>query len=185
MEETEMSQERGGASEAWRGRFRAWRFVEICAIATLAILFNFFPQKVGIYVSALDPDSFVPLLAPGFERHLPYLNTFFVLAILLAAIRLAWGWPGAILNWADLALKALGIYVLARFVSGGGILGLDPAWTSVAADSTRHSLERLVPWLNLALKVGLGGSLLALIVASWHKLTHLLPQDRTSINKTG
>jgi hypothetical protein len=127
----------------------------------------------------------VPLLAPGFERHLPYLNTFFVLAILLAAARLARGRPGVILSWADLALKALGIYVLARFVSGGGIVGLDPAWTSVATDSTRRSLARLLPWLNLALKMGLGVSLLALIVASWHKLVHLLPQDRTGAEKTG
>ncbi|MGD8791300.1 MAG: hypothetical protein PVF47_02015 [Anaerolineae bacterium] len=180
-----MSQERGGTSETRRGRFQAWRLVEICALSTFAILVNFFPQKVGIYGSALDPDNFVPLLAPGFERHLPYLNAFFVLAILLAAAKLARGRPGAILNWADLALKALGIYVLTRFVSGGGIVGLNPAWTSVDTDSTRHSLARLLPWLNLALKMGLGVSLLALIVVAWHKLTHLLPQDRTGTERTG
>lgn len=179
-----MSQERGGSSEARRSRFQAWRIVEICALASLAILVNFFPQKVGVYGSALDPDSFVPLLGPGFEQHLPYLNAFFVLAILLAAARLAQGRPGTLLNWADLALKVLGIYVLARFVSGGGIVGLDPAWTSVAADSTRRSLERLVPWLNLALKMGLGVSLLALLVVSWHKLVHLLPPDRTGTERT-
>jgi len=181
MEEMGMSNERGQVSEARSGRFRAWRFVEICAIATAAVLFNFFPQKVGFYGSALDPDSFVPLLAPGFEQHLPYLTAFFVLAIVLAAVRLVRGRPGVILHWADLALKVLGIYVLARFVTGGGVVGLDPTWTSSAADSTIRSLERLVPWLNLALKMGLGICLLALIVVAWHKLIHLLPQDRTGL----
>ncbi len=42
------------------------------------VVFNFFPDKIGCYRSALDPSSFIPLLGSGFSVYLPWLNAWWL-----------------------------------------------------------------------------------------------------------
>ncbi len=45
--------------------------VEMVLILALMILFDFFPERIGIIRSLSDPSSFRPLLAPEFQQHMP------------------------------------------------------------------------------------------------------------------
>lgn len=103
----------------WEGKGTALKLiVSMLAILATAVLFNFFPEKVGIFRTATDVTSFTPVLAPEFSVHLPWLNLWWALAFSLCLVRL-WmkRWTPA-LRWADMLLGFFGAYVLARMVLG-------------------------------------------------------------------
>jgi hypothetical protein len=92
---------------------RALIVVEICILLGILVLFNAFPEKVGIYSSAVEPYLFVPLLTPEWLSYVPWLNVWWGLALMLAAIKLVYGrWTRA-LRWADLGVNLLGICIVA------------------------------------------------------------------------
>ena len=53
------------SSMARTGIYRLLTAAEICILIGVIILFNAFPEKVGIYSSAVEPCIFVPLLTPA------------------------------------------------------------------------------------------------------------------------
>ena len=55
---------------------------EIVFTTIVLVVFNVLPQRVGVLISAMEPDSFVPLLSPiFFERYLPWLNVLSLIHI--------------------------------------------------------------------------------------------------------
>jgi hypothetical protein len=104
---------------------RGWPVVEICGLIAALVLFNAFPEWIGVLVSADDLASFVPLLTPAFQVYLPWLNIWWGLALCLAYAKLFYGRWTMTLRWADLGLCVLRILVLARFLLGGPIVGLN------------------------------------------------------------
>lgn len=83
-------------------------------IAVVTVVFNFLPEKVGIYRTVSDLSTFTPLLAPEFSNHLLGLNVWWGLAFsfhiaLLATKR----WTPA-LRWTQMALGFVGAFVLTR-----------------------------------------------------------------------
>jgi hypothetical protein len=101
---------------------KGWLMVEICFLIAAIVLFNAFPHRIGVLISATDAESFVPLLAPEFQVHMPWLNAWWGLALALAMVKLAYGrWTPA-LRWAELGLKVFGILLLGRLVLGGPII---------------------------------------------------------------
>jgi hypothetical protein len=126
----------------------------MCLIGTLAVLFNFFSGKIGVLLSATDPSSFVPLFAPDFQVHLPWLNLWWALAFALCVAHLALHRWTATTRWVDLALSALGAWVLARIIMGGPI--------------------SIYPAATILVKLALAGALLATVVALVKKLNDVL-----------
>ncbi len=102
--------------------------VELCLIVAALVLFNAFPEKVGVIRSLTEPSSFTPLLAPEFQTHLPLLNVYWGLAFGLGVANLiALRWNIATRS-VDAALSLLGICVLMELFLGGRLTvyrGLD------------------------------------------------------------
>jgi hypothetical protein len=92
---------------------RVLTLVEICILLGVIVLFNAFPERVGLYSSAVEPYLFVPLLTPEWLSTMPWLNVWWGLALTLALIKLVYGrWTQA-LRWADLGVHLLSIAILA------------------------------------------------------------------------
>jgi hypothetical protein len=90
----------------------AWSLFSMCALVAVAILFNFFPDKVGSIRSASGSVRFVSLLAPEFAGFLPRLNIWWGLGFALHAARLILGRWTVHMRWADVAAHLLGAAVL-------------------------------------------------------------------------
>jgi hypothetical protein len=134
---------------------RGWLILDLGILVASIVLFNVFPDRVGVLVSATDSSTFIPLLAPEFQTHMPWLNLWWGLALLLTVVKLVYGRWTAILLWADLALRVLGIRVLIALILGGPILRPDAGWETI--DLPRWGvLGGGVLQPNLLLKLGLG-----------------------------
>lgn len=121
-----------GANHVLAGHLnRGWLILDLFALVAVIVLFNVFPEKVGVIVSATDSTTFVPLLAPEFQVHMSSLNLWWSLALLLTVIKLVYGRWTVLLQWTDLGLRVLGIYVLVSLILGGPILRPDAGWGSV------------------------------------------------------
>jgi hypothetical protein len=105
---------------------RVLTLVEICILIGAIVLFNVFPEKVGLYSSAVKPYLFVPLITPEWLSYMPWLNVWWGLALTLALIKLVCGRWTQTLRWADLGLHLLSIGILAGVVLGYAPGGFDP-----------------------------------------------------------
>jgi hypothetical protein len=141
---------------------RGWLIVEMGCLIALIVLFNGFPDKIGILISATDPHSFYPLLAPGFQVHVPWLTLWWGLALCLAVIKFVYGRWTTALRWASLGLNILGMVVLGRLLLGGPIL-----WSALLDGWP-------VPVLNAVVKVIIGLSLVGLFVRTARECLQLL-----------
>jgi hypothetical protein len=132
------------------------------------VWFNFFPDKVGILVSFDDPSSFVPLLSPGFHRHLPWLNLWWTLALILNLAHLYYGRWRPLTRWADIGLNSIALIVLLRLILGGALV--EPT----RATSQLGSPQSLVPVIDIVVKGGMAIVLVTLVVEMGRKLIRLL-----------
>lgn len=87
-------------------------------VAAVTVLFNFYPERVGILWSATDWSSFTPVLAPQFQAYLGWLNLWWGLAFSLEVAHLVLRRWTAATRWMDLALRAFGALVLGALVLG-------------------------------------------------------------------
>jgi hypothetical protein len=133
--------------------------VALCLIAAASVLFNFFPEKVGIIRSLTDPSSFTPLLAPEFQTHLRLLNLYWGLAFSLGIANLV------TLRWNDftrcieVALSLLGICILMELSLGGPLT--------------------VYGWLDLIVKFGLAVAIIPSIIDAISKVGQLLREQIT------
>jgi hypothetical protein len=150
-----------------------WVVAEIGALGALLVLFNLYPYKIGILISAADPASFMPVLAPTFKAHMPWLNAWWGLALLLALAKLAYGHWTLAMRGADLGLRLLGAYVLGRLVFGDPLLGLNPQWASVPNSIVVRFADQALPLLNIVIKFVLGFAFVGLAIGAYDKLKEL------------
>ncbi len=129
-------------------------------ILAIMLLFNVFPDKIGIIRSPMDPAGWMPLLAPEFQEHMPWLNLCWGLTLILCAINLAFGRWNIYSRSAELGLNVLGAFILLRMVLGGPLL--------------------MYPGLTLVLKLGLLVALCGIGVDITKKLVRLLTRMQTS-----
>ncbi len=128
--------------------------IEMALILAIMLLFNFFPDRIGMVRSLADPSSFRPLLAPEFQAHMPWLNLYWGLALSLCAINLAFGRWNIYSRLAEIGLSVLAAYILLRMVTGGPLC--------------------MYPWLTLIVKLGLLVALCVIGVETIVKLVRLL-----------
>jgi len=141
---------------------RGWLIVEMGCLIALIVLFNTSPNRIGILISATDPHSFYPLLAPRFQVHVPWLTLWWGLALSLAVIKFAYNRWTLALRWAALGLNILGMVVLGRLLLGSPIL-----WSALLDGWP-------VPVLNVVVKVIIGLSLVGLVVRTARECLQLL-----------
>lgn len=150
--------------------YRAGPAVELCIIVAVIVLFNAYPDRIGIYATATDSRTFVPLLASGFQVHMPWLNAYWSLALTLAAAKFALGrWTPA-LRWADWGLKLLLCYLLFRLIVGGPIIGLAPGWVATPGTFGSWFDESKVPALNALIKGVFSLTIFALLLSALKQL---------------
>jgi hypothetical protein len=107
---------------------RPWEPIVTIAFTLLALLvFNFYPQVLGIYFFSGDASVFIPALSEAFFRMLPWINVTWLLGIGLNAWLLRQGrWTPAA-RWFEIALKVAGIVIAYLLLQGPSILALDAA----------------------------------------------------------
>ena len=138
----------------------AGTIVEMAIIGAAAIVFTFYPEHIGFWQSADDPTSFTPLLGPGFDAFLPWLNTYWLWAFCLCVANLAFQRWTLVTRLLDLALNLFGAAIFA----------------AMFADSP----FRTVPVATLAAKSVLLIICFAFLLGAFDRLVHLLRwQPRT------
>jgi hypothetical protein len=101
------------------------RIFALYAIATLALLFNLFPDWVAVFVFHGRERSVYPLLEPAFSRYLPLLNTGWALAFALNLVVLRHGRWRRTTRWAEFALEVFNTIVLLVIVTGPPVFTYD------------------------------------------------------------
>ena len=134
---------------------RGRTLVDLIVIVAAAIVFNFFPQNVGVLVSATDPSSFIPLLAPEFQSYLLWLNTWWGVTFSLYVALLVLGKWNRATRWIDIARRLFGIVLLGCMVVGAPFVAVP--WASAIAKLILAAigitmLVKMVRQINLLLR---------------------------------
>lgn len=101
------------------------RIFALYAIALLALVFNFFPGWVAVFVFHGSEGTVYPLLNPEFSRYLPMLNAWWVLAFALNLVVLRDGRWRRATRWADFALEVANAVILLLIVTGPPVFQYD------------------------------------------------------------
>ncbi|MCJ7624354.1 MAG: hypothetical protein MUO76_12695, partial [Anaerolineaceae bacterium] len=122
---------------------------DIAITLALIVLFNFYPQWVGV-ANLREGSSwmFIPLLNPAFQSFLPWLNLRFALVIILSSILLRQGQWQNPTRWAAFGLHIFTLIILVGMLTGGPILGLNPAYVAYHGQ-TEEALTEFLDILDL------------------------------------
>lgn len=99
--------------------------------AAVAVLFNFYPQWVGIVVIHNADVRVIRLLQPEFGQYLPFLNTVWALTFLLTLVVLRHGRWRLATRWAEFGLEVCSAAILVAIVTGPPVFTYDPLVKSV------------------------------------------------------
>jgi len=97
--------------------------------AILIVLFNFFPQWIGLVDTIAPGGVFIPLLSPEFAVFIPWLSVYWALGILLKLYLLwqgRWQRPS---RWMEFGLSLFGLYITYRIATGAAITNM--AWLDI------------------------------------------------------
>lgn len=100
------------------------------------ILFNFYPEWIGITVVSGEETAVFNLLAPAFAVHIPWLTLLWTLELALKSAVLMRGRWTRLTRWLELGLVPLNLYILNRIRTGGEIFtiaGLTAAAKAILA----------------------------------------------------
>jgi hypothetical protein len=148
------------------------------------VLFNSFPDRIGIYVTGTGTGTrtFVPLLAEGFQAHMPMLNIYWCLSLLLAGSRLVFPRRTTTLRWAGVALRLLGVFVLYRLLVGGPIVELPPGWVPPSGTAAAAIDEGRVRTLNATIRGALSLAILGQLLSFLRRLRPVLTGIQPSLD---
>lgn len=117
------------------------------------VIFNFYPQIIGVVVNLKNP-VIVPVLSDAFFHYLPWLNLLWVVGIGLQLALLRQGRYTPPTRVLTIALKAGGIALAAAMLSGPSLVGMTASQLS-AAGMNPGTARTLVEMLNTGIKVAL------------------------------
>ena len=141
--------------------------VEIVFTTLALVVFNVLPQRVGVFVSAMEPDSFVPLLSPVFfERYLPWLNMYWALTLGLAFINLVFQRWTIATRLADIGVNLLGLNIFVSMLFGPSMLGVNLEWVEAGSAWVQVAQAFVTPmsWIvSLILVLATFGTIIELI----------------------
>ena len=128
--------------------------VETCLTMIALIVFNFFPQWIGVgFMTSIDDTPArwytIPLLAPAFfTTYLPLINISWILQIALNVVLLRQGRWQLVTRLIDIALTAFGAFILYQMITGPAFLTFE----AITIESLRELLDSFLPTL---VKIGL------------------------------
>jgi|WetSurMetagenome_2_1015567.scaffolds.fasta_scaffold112887_2 hypothetical protein len=99
--------------------------VSLYLLATVAAIFNFFPQWVGVLAVNDDGGRVVSLLEPGFRQYLPFLNAWWAAAFVLDVIVLRHGSWRRATRWAEVGLDLASAMIAGAIVLGPPVFRYD------------------------------------------------------------
>jgi hypothetical protein len=144
-----------------------------CLIILALIVFNAFPDRLGLVRSVTDPSSYVLWLGPGFyDEILPRLNVLwgFSLGVILTNLYYGhWTWGTRLL---DYALTIFSVAILAKLLFGSETY-LALQWQELEM-LVVHIAGRTVPLVMVGVKAALGGALLGAVVSLGVKVRPLV-----------
>jgi hypothetical protein len=116
------------------------------------VLFNFYPQWVGAANFRDGSWVFIPLLGTAFQAFLPWLNLRFFLGIILNSVLLRQGHRTKPTRWAALGLHLFSLIILVGMLTGGPILGLNPAHVAYHGQTVESLTEimKIFDWFPLS-----------------------------------
>jgi hypothetical protein len=100
--------------------------VEIFFTLAFLILFNFFPERIGLYIFSRDELFFIPLLTEAFFRYLHWWTLIGVGQIGLNFLLLSAGTWTKVTRVASLVLKAATIVLVIFILTGPAMIAITP-----------------------------------------------------------
>jgi hypothetical protein len=151
----------------------AGMMVDVVFTLAALVLFNAFPQWIGIGMNVNGAWVFTSILAPAFFQYLPWISVLWALTAALKIAVVSQGrWQPAT-RWASIALVVFNIGLAERMLTGPDLVAIDPT-----------VLFGLAPMLNTLANAGvrlaLGISLVVMVVEVAKELYKLLIKGRIS-----
>jgi len=134
---------------------RIWEPIVIIAFTLIGLMvFNLYPQIIGIGFMQDGQWNFAPALSDAFFRMLPWINISWILGIGLQVMLLRQGKWTALTRWFDIGLRVIGIVIAYLLLKGPSILALTAAdFSKVSIDAPAATL--LANMLNVMLTIAL------------------------------
>jgi hypothetical protein len=146
---------------------------EIVFTVAAILIFNFYPQILGIGFSSNGKWTFIPFLSETFYHFLPWINGIWVLDIIKDLLLLRQGRWQPTTRWYALAVKALGIVLAGALLAAPSLVGIRPEALTRIGSLPRESADLLVTMLNFAVRLALVIAIVAgsvELVRSAHRL---------------
>ena len=129
---------------------------EIAFTVVALIVFNFFPQIVGLGFLLNDRWTFLPLLSDAFFRYLPFINALWCLQITLNLILLQRGRWETATRWLRFTLTGLGIALAVVLLAGPDLINPVGELMAAAGPDFSASAAKVLTWMpRLAVKLAL------------------------------
>jgi hypothetical protein len=129
--------------------------VEIAFTMVAIVIFNFFPQLIGVGYTGTKW-VVIPILADVFfERYLLWLNIYWALQIVLDAIVLGRGRWEQGTGWFYVAIKAMSVTITLAMLTGPSLIALTAETLAANSAMGMATAELLVNLLNQVVKWGL------------------------------
>ncbi len=143
--------------------------VKLALLGLALVVVNFFPDRIGSFVTIGEQSGWVPLLGPAFNQHLWLLNLALGLDLLLNLVVWRQGRWQLMTRWLDFATTLIWVFFLFRLATGPSIVEPDAewmiahGWSSEAAASYVSLIEDA---LSDLVEIGLGLGLIAALVGT-------------------
>ena len=114
--------------EERKSEVKLWEpITAIVFTAAAMIVFNGYPQLIGVHFLSKGQWTSIPALTDAFYRWLPYINVLWALQLALNLVLLRQGRWQAFTKWFAIALNVAGVVIAYLLLSGPAIVSLSPA----------------------------------------------------------
>jgi hypothetical protein len=156
--------------------------VDVVFTLVALVVFNVFPQWIGIYNNINGEWSFTPVLAQAFFQYLPWISVLWALSASLKIVVVSQGRWQAATRWAAIGLGLFTIGLVERMLTGPDLIAIDYSALSRMGWLTGDpSLAAMLNNLtNAALRLGFGITIVVQVVEVAKSLYKLLIKGRIS-----
>jgi hypothetical protein len=137
--------------------------MEIVGAAAGLVIFNFYPQIVGVSYSNLSGWTHVQVLSDAFFTYLPALNILWLLIIMFNIFLLRRGSWNSTMRWLSLGVQALTIGMAAALFAGPALIAVSAEALTQGGMSLTNA-EQLVELLNQLVRVVL---VMTIVFGGW------------------
>lgn len=114
------------------------------------VLFNLYPQVIGMWFTINGEWVMIPMLSEAFFTYLPWINLLFVLEIGLHLVLLRRGAWSVGTRIANIVLNLAGILLALAMLAGPALVAFDPAFfTGTPLEDTISTLSWVMGWVPL------------------------------------